>query len=355
MSYHNAKLKMKVSNMSCRACEERIKKALLKDINVLKVNVNYIENSIEIFYNDFVEIDIVTIDNVKRILNDINYPIVEENKDKKYNYDNSKATINNNKIKEWGYSIIILSIILVVCLSLYRLGIFSRLEIFSRLPEAKLPYLFVIGLFTSLHCVSMCGGINISQSVNARLITQNNRQKVVPAILYNLGRVISYTIIGGILGGIGAVITLTIRVQGFIMILASFFMLIMGLNMLGLFSPLRKLMPHLPVIFTNKIEEKKVGKGPFIIGILNGLMPCGPLQMMQMYALTTGSFLLGALSMFLFSFGTVPLMVGLGVTSSILSTKFTNVMMKVSAILVVILGIMMFNNGFVFVRDLFGI
>ena len=338
----NTKIKIKVSNMSCVVCEERIKKVLLKESNILKVNANYVENSVEIFYNDFIEIDAV-----KKILNDMDYPVIEDIKKE------SNKTIINSKIEEWGYSILILFIIFVVCVILYRLGIFSRF------PVAKegmaLTYLFVIGFFTSLHCVSMCGGINISQSINTRLIDSSNNKKIVPAILYNLGRVTSYTFVGGILGGIGAVITPTFRLQGIIMILASLFMLIMGLNMLGLFPKLRKLIPRLPVFLIGKIEKNKISKGPFIVGILNGFMPCGPLQMIQLYALTTGSFLLGALSMFLFSLGTVPLMVGLGVASSLLSAKFTNVMMKVSAILVITLGIMMFNNGFVFVRDLFGI
>jgi len=74
-------------------------------------------------------------------------------------------------------------------------------------------------------------------------------------------------------------------------------------------------------------------------------MPCGPLQAMQLYALGTGSILAGATSMFLFSLGTVPLMFGFGAISTLLSSKFTQKMMRVSAILVVILGIIMLNRG----------
>jgi len=67
---------------------------------------------------------------------------------------------------------------------------------------------------------------------------------------------------------------------------------------------------------------------------------------MQLYALGTGSFLTGALSMFLFSLGTVPLMFAFGAFSSILSSKFTKNMMKISALLVIILGVVMGNRGF---------
>jgi len=75
-------------------------------------------------------------------------------------------------------------------------------------------------------------------------------------------------------------------------------------------------------------------------------MPCGPLQAMQIYALGTGSFLAGAGSMLFFSLGTVPLMFGFGAISSFLSGKFTHRMMKVSAVLVMILGVIMLSRGF---------
>ncbi len=74
-------------------------------------------------------------------------------------------------------------------------------------------------------------------------------------------------------------------------------------------------------------------------------MPCGPLQSMQLYALSTGSIITGALSMFMFSLGTVPLMFILGALSSKINKKFTEKMLSICAVLVVILGIGMLNNG----------
>jgi hypothetical protein len=74
-------------------------------------------------------------------------------------------------------------------------------------------------------------------------------------------------------------------------------------------------------------------------------MPCGPLQAMQLYALSTGSFVKGALSMFVFSAGTLPLLFGLSALSSGLSKKFSRGMLTVGAVMVVILGVAMFGNG----------
>jgi plastocyanin domain-containing protein len=79
--------------------------------------------------------------------------------------------------------------------------------------------------------------------------------------------------------------------------------------------------------------------------LLNGFMPCGPLQAMQLYALGTGSFTLGAFSMFIFSVGTVPLMFGMGAVSSLLSRRFAHTVLRVSAMLVLVLGIATLGRG----------
>jgi plastocyanin len=126
---------------------------------------------------------------------------------------------------------------------------------------------------------------------------------------------------------------------------AGVFMLILGINMLGMFSFLRHLAPRLPKSLADRIERGKNGKGPLYVGILNGLMPCGPLQAMQLFALYSGSPFKGALSMLAFSLGTVPLMFGLGAFGSIMSRKFTGRVMKIGAAVIILMGIAMFNNG----------
>jgi hypothetical protein len=100
-----------------------------------------------------------------------------------------------------------------------------------------------------------------------------------------------------------------------------------------------------------KALVKKLGplrgrsNSPLYIGLLNGFMPCGPLQAMQLYALSTGSPVKGAISMFLFSIGTVPLMFLFGALGSLLNKRYTKKMMTVSAVLVVFLGVFMLQNG----------
>jgi hypothetical protein len=134
-------------------------------------------------------------------------------------------------------------------------------------------------------------------------------------------------------------------------VIAGAFMLLLGVRMLGIFPWLSRLRIRLPGIAGERISTAASGRGPFVVGLLNGLMPCGPLQTMQVYALGTGSFLAGALSMFLFSLGTVPLLLGFGAVSSLLSARFNRRMLQASGVLVMALGLVMFARG----ASLFGV
>jgi sulfite exporter TauE/SafE len=179
-----------------------------------------------------------------------------------------------------------------------------------------------------------------------------------PAALYNMGRVASYAAVGGIVGALGSAVSLTGAMRGAVQLLAGAFMVIMGANMLfalagqgggasgGAPALLRKLAPRLPRALSRRLDSKRArSNSPLYVGLLNGLMPCGPLQAMQLYALSAGSALSGALSMLVFSLGTVPLMFGLGALSSALSKRFTGRMMAAGGALVVFLGLSMFSGG----------
>lgn len=239
--------------------------------------------------------------------------------------------------------------ILVIIFALYM--IIKNTVGFNFIPQVNqnMGYgiLFIVGMITSLHCIAMCGGINLSQCVSYKQDDGDTSKlaKFKPSLMYNMGRVVSYTILGGIVGALGSVVSFSGTAKGIVSIISGMFMVIMGLNMLNIFPWLRKFNPRMPKIFGNKVHNNNGKHGPFYVGLLNGLMPCGPLQAMQIYALGTGSALAGATSMFLFSLGTLPLMFGFGAISSFLSGKFTHKMMKVSAVLVMVLGIVMLNRG----------
>ncbi|MDR2727934.1 MAG: sulfite exporter TauE/SafE family protein, partial [Chitinispirillales bacterium] len=248
-----------------------------------------------------------------------------------------------------GRTIGILIIIAALYMVLQYFGILNRLTP-GMLAEANMGYglIFIIGIMTSVHCIAMCGGINLSQSIPQNKDDGNKGffSMIRPALFYNLGRVISYTVIGFIVGAIGSAITFSNTAQGVLKLIAGVFMIIMGINMLGILPWLRKFNLTMPKIFASKIDVAKYhGKGPIAVGLLNGFMPCGPLQAMQIYALSTGNPVTGALSMMLFSVGTVPLMFGLGAFSSVAGKRFSRKIMTVGAALVVVLGLSMLSQG----------
>lgn len=326
-------VKLKIDGMTCVSCENRIERKLQSTKGVINAKVSYASGTAIVTYNE----KLISIEKIIAVI-------------EQHDYKAAEAT--NQNISRSAKTTKILGVF-VILLALYMLlNRFGALNIFNAFPQAKegtgYGMLFIIGLLTSLHCVAMCGGINLSQCVPQDTAVSNNRKStaiLAPSLLYNFGRVISYTVIGGIVGGIGSVISFSGTMKGIVQLAAGVFMVIMGLNMLDIFPWLRRLNLRMPKIFAKKINEQKRSKSPLYVGLLNGLMPCGPLQSMQLYALSTGSPVKGAVSMLLFSLGTVPLMFGLGALSSFLSRKFTHRMMTVSAVLVVILGVSMFSSG----------
>jgi sulfite exporter TauE/SafE/copper chaperone CopZ len=322
-------VKLRVGGMSCVSCAGRIERALRNAAGVMAAEVSYDGGTARVEY----DADVISPGGIITLVAGLGY------------------TASRGAKEEARVSSVIGTLIIILALYVL-LGHFGFTGAFTNLPlaEAGMGYgmLFVIGLLTSVHCAAMCGGINLSQCIPQAGGGGAGRLLVLrPGFLYNAGRVMSYTLVGGIVGGLGSVVSFSGRARGIVQLAAGAFMIIMGLNMLGI-PFLRRFAPRMPKFFSRKLSpERGTGsRGPLYVGLLNGLMPCGPLQAMQLYALSTGDPIAGALSMLLFSLGTVPLMFGLGALSSVLSKKFTGKIMRAGAVLVVALGLSMLSGGF---------
>ena len=338
---------LSVKGMTCPSCEIKIENILKKIAGVKEVKASFAKSTVNVTY-DAVQVE------PEQLIAAIT----------KLGYEVAAEPGKNQVAKEFsinqllGFGIIIFALYWIIKATVG----------FNFIPQVdkSVGYgmLFVIGLLTSLHCIAMCGGINLSQCIQVPPSGKNSSQgepsgtaaaqwdrneakfaKFTPSFLYNSGRVISYTIIGGAVGALGSVIGFSGAAKGLVAIIGGILMVIIGINMLDIFPWLRKLKISTPKFFGNIIYNNAGKRGPLYIGLLNGLMPCGPLQTMQLYALGTGSFWAGAISMFLFSLGTVPLMFGFGALSSFLSGKFTHRMLKASAVLVIVLGLTMVSRG----------
>jgi sulfite exporter TauE/SafE/plastocyanin domain-containing protein len=340
---------IRIGGMTCINCQNRIEKKLKSLEGIEDAAVDYSAGSAKITFDE----EAVSLASIKSAIESLGYTMPEE------------GHAERTALKIAGVLVIILALA-----SLLRMFSTSSIAASFPLAEEGMGYgmLLVIGLFTSVHCIAMCGGINLSQSIGGGgtpLATARLRRSsatpppgappqapymlLLPGLLYNAGRLVSYTAVGFAVGALGSVITVSDLFRNIVLLIAGLFMIIMGINMLGLFPFLRRLTPRLPQFLTKKIDEQKTGRGPLVIGILNGFMPCGPLQAMQLYALSTGSPIKGGISMFLFCIGTIPLMFALGAAGGILSgvkgSAFSRRAIQVGAILVAAMGVVMFSNG----------
>jgi len=328
-----------IEGMTCTSCEMRIENALKRLEGVVAVKAIFSSSNIYVTY----DANVIKLDKIIEAIEKLDYKIK--------NKPAGQATPETNAKKASGDKMTINQLLGMGIILLAFYVIIKNTVGFNFIPEINqsMSYgiLFIVGLLTSFHCIAMCGGINLSQCVSYKFegSASGKFSRLKPSLLYNSGRVASYTVIGGIVGALGSAVSFSGGAKGIVAIFSGVFMVIVGLNMLNIFPLLRKLNLRLPKIFGSKILDNNGKYGPFYIGLLNGLMPCGPLQAMQIYALGTGSFAAGAASMFLFSLGTVPLVFGFGAASSILSGRFTHKMLKVSAMLVIILGVVMVNRG----------
>jgi sulfite exporter TauE/SafE len=219
--------------------------------------------------------------------------------------------------------------------------------------DVGLGLIFMIVILASFHCVGMCGGFVMAYSCVGKkpgaenpTATKNKNYRL--HLQYNLGRFISYTIIGGILGGFGSFFGINPNFSGALLLVAAIFMVMMGLGLATDISWLEKIKLRTPEFiakFIFKNRQNRQPKGPFVIGLLTGFMPCGPLQAMQLYALSTGSWLQGALTMGVYALGTIPLLFGFGSFVSLLTTSRMKQLLKISGVIVILLGLLTFSRA----------
>ena len=245
-----------VNGMTCGNCKAKIEKKLHSLDSVINVKVDLKEETAYIEYDS----DSITIEEISNVINNLGYEV------------------SNNKSDNDMYYIISISVIIIsLYIILQKLGILNYLAP-TTLADSQMGYgmLFVIGLITSVHCVAMCGGINLSQSI----VKDNRANAFKPVLLYNVGRVISYTLIGFVLGGIGMIIGANIQFgvsilfQGVLKIAVGLFMIIMGINVLGIFPKFRGIRLYMPkFIIRAMAKESFKSRSPFIVGLINGLCP----------------------------------------------------------------------------------
>ena len=320
----------KINGMHCNSCASLIEKALEHKVN--SVSVSYAKAKAEIDFDE----SKISEQEIKKLISKTGY-----------------EACDCDSISKKDWSDILGSIVLIASI-IFLAGLFYFL-LKPSIPELKVPQigenaslliLFFLGILTGFHCISMCGGFVVSYTAKNAL---NGHKGFKQHLVYGGSKVISYTIIGGIFGLIGGIFAFSTILRGYVAIFAGIFMIFYALSMFGIgFFRKFQFNPKFITKITSKTISKSKGpfKGPLVTGLLNGLfIACGPLQAMYLYAAGTSSFTTGALSLAAFGLGTLPVMIGFGSLATVISHNTTKKILKLSAIIVLILGLIMLNRG----------
>jgi sulfite exporter TauE/SafE len=188
---------------------------------------------------------------------------------------------------------------------------------------------FAMGLFSSMHCIGMCGSIIGTLTLSLSPEIRNNKALLLPFVLnYNLGRVTSYTIAGGLAGIIGVLMVMPFgEVHGYriLQLVSALFMMCAGLYIAGWFprfAYIEKIGRH----FWKKIEPfgrklipVKTHTHAYLFGMIWGWLPCGLVYSALALAATAGDVARSALLMLAFGLGTLPAVMGVGIMTSVLT------------------------------------
>lgn len=238
------------------------------------------------------------------------------------------------KVREQRWKTYVAYGIFVVLFLLVSKTLYNKFDVINFKESVPLISVLVFGLVTSLHCVGMCGGIALSQTDFT-----TPKKNLLNTLLYNAGRIITYSIVGLLLGLLGQTLSISDEFRSVMFFVIGTVMLLLGLNSLGFVKFSIKQ-------FGIKMPKKLQGKTPFVVGIMNGFMPCGPLQTMQLLAITTASALQGFLVMLVFGLGTMPLLFLFSNLGLLIKKNHQKHITRVSAIVVIFMSIMIFQQGF---------
>ncbi|MEM7344459.1 MAG: sulfite exporter TauE/SafE family protein [Chloroflexota bacterium] len=207
------------------------------------------------------------------------------------------------------------------------------------------------GLLIGLsHCVGMCGPLVGAFTVRRKA---ENREISTPLTLFQMGRITTYMGLGLLLGSTGYLFTTIIQAwQGLIAFGIGLLIIGLGLSLLGLIPFQRWLASLAPTRWvSNQLSQlmgSKYPAAPFGLGMINGLLPCGPVYALGLLASATQSPLQGALLMLIFGLGTLPALIGFGLSMSLLSIQFRRYIYRFAAIAVIFVGLQQALRGLAF-------
>lgn len=240
-----------------------------------------------------------------------------------------------NKAKNWGEFRNAVPIALACIIAFLLL---QKAGVVNLIGGGKPSYLtaFVVGLVASVStCMAVVGGLVLSMSATF----SRDGNGVKPQIMFHAGRIISFFLLGGVIGVLGSVFHLSSLGSFLLGLILGVVMLVLGLNLLDVFDWTKKLQPSMPKLLSKhalSVSKLNHTLTPILVGIATFFLPCGFTQSMQLYALSTGSFLTGGLTMLAFALGTFPVLALISFSSfSVEKSRNRGVFFKTAGLIVI--------------------
>lgn len=330
-------LAVPIKGMHCRSCEITLTDSLESLPDVKKADVSLRSRTATIYANHLPPQSAI-----KHAISKAGYEI---------GYD-KKPWLSKNVA---DYRDLLLGIVIVTALAL----IVSRMGIADintgNIVSGGIFVALLVGLTAGFStCMALVGGLVLGLSAKhaERHPSATAMQKFRPHIFFNLSRVVTFFILGGLIGVLGSAFQLQGPLLGFLTIVVGIVMLVLGLQLTSLFPRLSSGGLTLPAGIAKRLrlqsrkEKEYSHKNAVALGAVSFFLPCGFTQAMQLYAISTGSFTTGALVMGLFAIGTMPGLLSVGGLTSTIEGSAARRFFKIAGVAVVAMAFLNISNGY---------
>lgn len=313
-----------VLGMHCHACTVLIEEKLSKVLGVTKVKAFLETNTVSVTGNFDENTPEQIAESLSQVLKPHGYELSVEKKNQSVNW------------QEFKIAMPIAAGFVLLFVMLQKLGIVNLVST----SHVSYGTAFIIGLIASVStCMAVVGGLVLSMSANYA----KEGNKVRPQILFHVGRLIAFLVLGGVIGAVGSVFQIGMLGTFILGIAVSIVLLVLGINLLDVFPWVDKLQPRFPEFLGNRVHGLKQLEhtlAPVLVGVATFFLPCGFTQSMQIYTLSTGSFWVGAITMFVFALGTLPVLALLSFSSLGVHKKAqSGVFFKSAGLIVIFFGL----------------
>jgi uncharacterized protein len=202
----------------------------------------------------------------------------------------------------------------------------------------------LLGLAGSVHCVGMCGPLAFALPV--QLLPKH--KKVFGVLLYNIGRISTYTILGLVVGLLGKFLLVGKLQQWFAIVFGVSILTVLAMTFVFRKSlhitPLNKFYNKLQLFIAKRIQQQGLPT-LFILGMANGLLPCGMVFIALTGAITTASHTDSMLYMLLYGLGTLPAMFALSYAGFVFNISLRNTVKKIAPVFLFVIAVLLILRG----------